>query len=693
MIVALRVSTAVLWIHYLLTERWAHIPGSIHGPKEWWYVAALTLLTIGLLREWRGEKAADDTRVMPAAAAAGLLGAALITLAVAFFIWFPLSTWTLTPFLDDWPPRYQSTREFIAWLNQEVLAGWQWNFLGGYHTSSDVTQHLGFLGYIPMSLFGEAVGFHLLHLLLFLAIPALITLDLRVAGEDRETCWVTAAAATLLSLNYSYFLFRSGDTNSLAGAVLTLAALTAAHAARQGRRWGGPALVCALVAVTYSHAGSFVYALLYLGLDGLLVRDWRGLGRAALAAVIAQVVALPVTFESWAYPGLFHFNNIHLNPPDGINWAALVKKVAYNTELLWLPGRWFNDYGGLANIFWPVAAVLVWTDRSRARLYAAGALVTLGLLRLNDPHFGYAFIRPIHMFPIFMAPVLGVMLVRYVRTRLVAWSLVALLALFVQVWWQTVPHVTSVRDFNSTLVDRVANANGALVLIENNPHRNTNASPGGVTAESRWGIHFESLIAAETGRRLYASYWDGWQWNPWRGQMLGGGTWMGKAIGEVPPAVFRDEMDRWGVMDLFVWSPESVRYFSEDPHYLRVWTDDEWTQFRRASGDGREVAVANGTAWLDRRSVSGAVVTLRGVRRGDTVVVRTNFHPSWTASAGGRPVDLRDEGGQLGFSAPCEGDCAVALEYPKRPVLRYLAVFAWILGMAGMAGWVVRRHP
>lgn len=684
MLWALRASSLLWWANFLLTARWAHVPGSVHGPKAPWFVAALLAFTVAVWWPAR-HRPAGPLLTRTDAAALAALGTGL--LALAFLAWFPPGTWRLVPFLDDWAPRYQSTREFIAWVNAGWVSGWQWHFLGGYHTSSDVTQSLGLLGYVPMTVLGDALGFHVLHALLFAAVPWLVSRDLALGGADRVTRQVAAGAAALLAAGYSYSLLRSGDTNSLAGAVLTLAAIVAGHAARRGRPWGGPALVTALIAVAYSHAGSFVYACLYLLLDAALARDGRAALRALGCAAVAQVAALPMTVESWLYPAYFHFNNLYLHPPPGIDWGSLLRKIGYNVELLWLPGRWFNDYGGLAMVLLPVALLLAVRDQTRARFHAAAVVLTVALMRLNDPHFGYAFVRPLHMFPVFLAPVVAIAVTRHARSRAGAWALAAVVALHVQILWQPVPHVAGLRDFNAALVDRVAAAPGALVLVENNPHRNTNAAPGGLTAPSRFGNHFEALLAAETGRRLYAGYWDGWQWNPWRGQMLSGGTWQGRAVAEVPPDILHQELRRWGVVDLFVWSDASVAWLSGDPRYDAIWADEAWTQFRVRDADPREVVVPSGAATLDGRSVGGAVVRLDGIRQGDPVIIRTNFHPAWQAAHGDQPVALREVDGQVAFDAPCEGSCEVRLRYPSRPGLRSLAVFAWLAGL-----WAVSRR-
>ncbi len=54
-------------------------------------------------------------------------------------------------------------------------------------------------------------------------------------------------------------------------------------------------------------------------------------------------------------------------------------------------------------------------------------------------------------------------------------------------------------------------------------------------------------------------------------------------------------MDRWGIVDLFVWSRESVAYLAADSRYRQVWSDNHWTQFRRDGADAREVTVPHGT--------------------------------------------------------------------------------------------------
>jgi hypothetical protein len=687
---ALVVSLGVLWLNYLLTSRpdWAGVDGWLHGPKQWIFLPAL--IVASALAVWPRRGAAESALSVGTARVAAAAGCAW--LAVAFFIWFPPHTWSQIPFLDDWPARYQATRDFIALLDRGTLTGWQWAFLGGYHSSSDVTQSLGLLAYVPMKVFGAAVGFHVVHLLLFAALPALGWIDLRL--DERADARVTALGTglfALLAAGYSYFLVRSGDTNSLAGVVTAFAAIVGAHAARRGRGWGGWLLVLGLALTNYAHAGFFAYAALYVVLDALLARDRPSLVRAGLAIACGALAAVPLTVEWWRYPAFFSFNNRFYAAPAGFDWREFGHQLYYNVELLWLPNRWFSDYTGLVRVFLPAAVALAVVDRSRARFYAWALIATLAVTRLDDVQLGFIFLRPIHMLAIFAAPVLAALVVRYAGSRAFGWALVAVVAAYVQVWYHAVPHVPDLRAFNGELVDRVRGAGGALVVVENNPHLNMNADPGGTTERSRFGVHFEPILADVTGRRLYAGYWDGWQWSPWKGQAIGGGAWLGRALASAPHDVFVDAMRRWGVVDLFVWSRATSAYLKEDARFEPVWTDGVWTEFALGAPDPREVAVEPpGQARLEHVSPTGADVVLSGVRAGSPVVVRTNFHPAWRAFLADRPVALTSREGQLSFEAPCSGDCVVALRYPRYPWLIALAVLGCLAG-GGVAARSSRR--
>src|SRR5262245_24394743 len=659
--VALVGSLALLWLNFTLTTRWAQVDGSINGAKRPLFALALAAATAFAIAGLRKRGGTEMSR----RAAHGVAVAGVVTLAACVLRWFPIAVWRQIPFLDDWPIRYQSAVDMMRLLTTGTFTGWEWRFHGGYHSSSDATQGLGTLTFVPMRLLGAALGFHVAHVLLLLALPLLVWRDLALDRSNQDRVGATAAGLTaLFATGYGYFLMRSGDTNSLGGVVMVMVTLLGAHAARRGRRWGAWTLVGGLTATAYAHPGFFAYACLYLLLDAAIARDRRSAARALVAIVAGLVASLPLTWESWRYPSYFLVNTLFYEPPRAIDWPSLAKTIYYNVELLWLPGRWFNDYAGLALVFLPVTIALAIVDRSRVRFHAFAILATLALMRLSNVYAGYVFLRPIHMLPVFSAPVLAALLVRHTADAWLRWSLAAVLALYVQIWFQSVPHVRDVREFNAALVDRVAHAPGALVLLENNPHRNMNAEPGGTTEPSRFGTHFEPLVADATGRRLYAGgYADGWSWSPWRGQVVAGGTFMGRSLTSEPHGAFVAEMHRWGVVDLFVWSETANAYLAGDPPFEKMWTDGVWTQFRLRPADPAEVVTATGRGTLANVGPHHADLALAGVRAGESVTVRTNFHPAWTASIDGRGIPLAPRDGQLSLDAPCTGGCTVSLDY------------------------------
>lgn len=671
---ALALSVLYGWAQFLLTVRWANVPGSLHGWKQPLVVGLLLLLS---WLAWRaralGSPSGLDRRAAAAVAAAGVL-----VLGTAFLVWLPVADWGRVPFLDNWTPRFVSTTIAVDLLRHGSLTGWNWDFLGGYPFATDVTQHHGVLGFLPMTVLGPAIGFHVLHLALFASLPLLAWLDLR--DEGPVVALAAAGLVAIISTNYSYFLVRSGDTNSLAGVACAMLALTGSHAAARGRRWGAPALVLGLSLAGYAHAGFFWYTAFYLAVEAVHTRDVTRARRAVVAVAAGLLASVPANWENWRHPAWFIVNNTSVDPAS-ITWAEQARKVYYNVELLWLPGRWFNDYTGLAVMLAPVMLWLAWHDRTRVGMHAAAALATLALTRLDGPMFGYLFLRPIHMLPWFVGAALAGFVVRYAGGRALAWTLVAWVGVYIQIWWQPVPHVDGLRDFNRELVQRLASLDGQVVAFENSPHRNVSADPRRWIVKTPFGAHFEPLLPGETGKRFYAGFWDGWQWVPWRADILAGGTWRGRPMADVDPAEFASEMRRWGVRDIVVWSEPARAALDSWPGVRRRWDADPWAQFELADADVRSVVTPRGQGRLERLSPLSASVVLDAVRAGDEVVVRARFHPSWMAADdSGAAVPLEAKDGQIAFAAQRDGPQVIHLRYATRPWTFAVAALALVLG-------------
>jgi hypothetical protein len=669
-------SLVIWWLNLWLTTRWADVPGSIHGSKRPVFVAALLVLTMFAIRQ-RLWTSAVVTRL---ARVAAVLGIALLV--IAFFCWFPPGTWTSIPFLDNWVPRYQSTIDQVALIRRGAFSGWNWWFLGGYQLSSDLTQNLGVLALPFVVLFGPQVGFHALHVVLFAAVPFLVYLDLK-NSDSREAATLAAAIACILTAGYCFSAVRSGDTNSLAGVGAATLAVVAMHRVHQRRRWAAPLLGLALTVTACTHLGFFAYAVAYCALHAVYYRDWRGAGLLAAGIACALIGTLPAMWENWTHPAFFNFNNVLLHPPESFQWGAFARQFYYNVEILLRPGRWFNDYSTPIRVFLPVAIFLALGIRSRVGFHAWAALATLALMTLNYSQFGFAFSRPFHMLPVFTAPVLAGFLVRHGGSRRVVGATVACLALYVSIVFSKVPHVQALADWNAALVSRIAAADGT-VLVENSPHLDMIESPDRSTPKTPFGAHFEPLLPGSTGRRFYAGFWDGWQWTAFRENLLAAGAMWGRSLEDVSDAEVVTELRRWGIQDVFVWSPVAQTFFSHSPHFSRRWQSGHWQHFVLNAADTRSVVTDSGTGSLADIEPLGGRVRLNDIAEGSQVVVRTNYYPAWSAQAGSTPVPLFAVDGQLAFRAPKSGSYEVELEYPRRGRLLIVSMVLFVIGMCGM---------
>ena len=398
----------------------------------------------------------------------------------------------------------------------------------------------------------------------------------------------------------------------------------------------------ALTLALYSHAAFFAYATVCLAVEVLFYRDWRGGARSVVALGVAFVAALPLHWELVRYPAWFVTNNLYFEAPPSFDWPGLLRQIWWATEILALPWRWFNDYGGLTHVFLVVLAWMAWRDRTRAGFYAWATLAIVLTLRFNSPQIGLVAGRQLHLLPVLVAPALAGFICRHAPGGQAArLAVAAVVAMFVAVPYTAVPHVPDIRRFNPTLVDRIQRAGGHLVLVENNPHWDMISDRAVRTERSRFDVHFESLLPAATGKLFFGQPQDGYHRSRFRGYSLAGGGFRGLAIDAVPAQHFVAELRRWGVQHLFVWSARSQRYLASRPEFGLRWQERDWQEFELIDADPRSVATSSGQGSLRGLNPVGGEVVLHGVAAGTPVVVRTHFYPAWSASAAGHGVLLQ----------------------------------------------------
>ena len=679
---ALAATLVLAWANFLLTGRWAALPGALNGWRQPFYAAALLAATVLAMTTRR--HVGEPVRIGRAASLTVLVAGATMLVA-ALLSRLPLSTWAQIPFKDDYTPLYQSAVNGVRLLRRGSVVGWNWWMLGGYPTSTDIAQSFGALAFIPMVIFGEQVGYHVLHAVVFLAIPAFVWWDIR--QDDREAAFLAAGFAGLFTAGYFAIIGNSGDTNSLIGVFCVGLAIVGSRAARLGRRWGGPVLMLALTLALYSHVAFCVYAGIYLLLEAAYYRDLEALRRLAVAGAFAVIVSLPVHWESLRYPSYISFNNTVYDPGAPFNLPLFVRTVYYNVEILALPRRWFNDYRSLTNVWLPALVVMAFAPgRSRAGFYASAVVLTQGLLRVNTSEAGALFDRIQHMMPLLAGPALAGFVLRFSGTRRLALALVALIGLYVATSFVPVRHVPDLRTFDPPLIDRIAASDGNMILVEISPHRDMDSDPVRRSPTTPFDVHFEGLLPDVAGQRFYSQMWDGWIWSVWRGQVVGAGTFRGRAIDETPPEVFAAEMRRWGVRHLFVWTDASREYLAGSGLFTSRWRNGLWSDFELADVDTREVVTTTGSGRLRALDFLGGDVELVDVTAGSPVIVRANYYPAWRAYADGREVPLYSTDGQIAFRAPGSGSYVVRFKYPR---YRWLSILA--LGAALVGFWIMTR--
>jgi hypothetical protein len=658
---ALFATLALLAINLATTGRWTDVPGALHGWRLPYVAAGLIVAAFfGLRAE------APGSRVLPWLPPATFVAGGLLLVGLFACVW----------------PRFQSTVEGVRLLRHGTFAGWRWPLLGGYAIGTDLNQSLTLIGALPMFVFGNAVGYHVVHLLLFLSLPALVFWDLG-RTESRKLAWLSAGFVALSGAGAAWNFMRSGDTNSLAGLVGVAAVVTASQYASTRGRYGMTALVLAVALTAYSNVSYVPYAVALLLLEAAYYRDWQRLRRGGVALVLAGIMSLPATYELLRYPQEFVVNNMSFEPESGINIGRAMRKIFYHVQIHFQPSRWLNDPIGITSLFFPLVLVAAWRREGRAGYYAWGALFVDGLIRLTINEVGATFSRSFHLLIVLTPVALAWFVVSRSWNRGLAVALTVVVGLCFQITGISVAHISSLAAFLPSLVDRIRAVDDRRVLVENNPHRDTDATPEARTEPSLYGIHYEALVPEATGKLLYAGYWDGWQFTRFNGEMLAGGGWQGRVLAEGDRTAFVDEMRRWGVRHLFVWSKTATARLSAWPEFSRVWRADPWSEYELIDprADSRLVVTSHGEAELTSTNPLGGVVRLVDANAGDLVVVRTHFHPAWAVDWSGRSIPATNTGGQLSFVAPTTGSYDVTLVYPPRRWLLICPLLAAVVGV------------
>jgi hypothetical protein len=105
-----------------------------------------------------------------------------------------------------------------------------------------------------------------------------------------------------------------------------------------------------------------------------------------------------------------------------------------------------------------------------------------------------------------------------------------------------------------------------------------------------------------------------------------------------------------------------------------TWHDANWTVYRADNNDIRSVVAPHGSGIMVNQDPFGKTVKLSNVRKGDEIVLRSDFMRQWKGYYNGRPVPLYEKDGQIAFKAPREGAYDLTLKFPKYGLLTAISL-------------------
>jgi len=601
--------------------------------------------------------------------AVALVAAVLAGLLALFLVRFPPASWGEWIIQDDYGlVHYNSIREWES-LKAGGLSGWEEAVEGGrpLHLNARTLLPL----YAPFhALLGPKAALHALTLLLYLAVPLLAAWWARDV-DPRATLPAFLVGSVLAASMFTNVLLW-GMLYSLAAADLLILELILVRRVARGGRLAAVGLGVALAIAAMVHALAFLLTIPALVTGALLFTSGsrRRLlplaGAAALGALVALPYFLPLLRD------LRYLSPIYLTGGEH-PWFASVWEVpllqglarAYDA-LLWS----HPTYAGPIFHLLPLLLLPLRTPLGRAGL----PLLTLVALiaAIVVPRLGYSVIRLDYLLPVTLAA-----LIPAAARAAAEWGVrsVGPTALLVLLAWfgpglmgtGRFLHTPAVGALLPGLVAAVRGADGYRVLVENSTGVDPSLAGQGVGEVSPLPhAHLEGLLALETGRRLFAH--PGWDPNPYhafRDVYFANGLFRGLPLAQYRVSEVAEELRRWGVRRLAVWSEGAKGLFAREAHrFPEVGREGPYVILDARDAEPSAVAVERGTAEIVEDGFFRRRVRLSGMRAGDTVRMKSHYHPGWRARTGGSPVPLYDVGGQLAFQAPGAGEHEVTLELP-----------------------------
>lgn len=598
---------------------------------------------------------------------------------------------------DDASMLYAYTAQGLDMLSQGGAFGWNSSLMGGYPAFLDKQYNLALCAAPFAALFGPLKGFNLLVFFSIMIFPFLSYRCIRtwLPGERTAAVWGIYFSCAMIN-SFFWCFINNCSFNSMLGLDFYVLNLLLVRRFLDERPYASFCLALSVALTCYAHLSYFVLSIITMIIIAMIAPGrMRNTGRMAVVLAVAFICTLPYSWQMIRYRHYFVEDMRHYAPP--VRHFSLPGILTFSIRSFrdnLMPDLW----GGLS--FIPVFLVMCLRRRGRGPqvllyAYCVLALVIAVGMAVTDQ----AFMRMSYGLSIFW-----ILLISYagsetwgvgrVFQRLLWGGLLFVLITFVWIaspafnsW--TTPRLKDLKSYNRTFFEKMTGLSGNLILFEGQGGLNHATESNLGRRSEKWSddVHMAGVVALETGKNLFSTNIDGFHPSVFRANAITCGTYKGRFLSEYPPGVITALLKKWGIRYLVVWSSEARAYFvSQKEAYRCIWSIDteelkragfepvRWEIYEFLDADPRSVVGAHGGGEVKTVDYFSKILRVHGAVKGEKMVLRMNYFPSWRAFWKGGEVQLVNEEGQMGIWCPESGDITIYLQFPKYRLITMLIV-------------------
>lgn len=597
----------------------------------------------------------------------------------AIFIYRYGASFRGIPFHDDFPETYCMSVKGVEMLFNGGIFGWDSRHLGGYPAAYTGTTSIAFL-FLPFYFLGQ-YGYQLMHFCLWLSFPVLVSVYAYSLFGDRKITAFALLYSTMAFPLYLDLFLHWGNIHNLAGINVFVLCLIFNERMKQKKAMSFFISVFLLILLYYTVITHALVFSVFLIIDWLCRPSKPLLKRTALLMALVFFGTLNYTWYYIKYGGYWR--------GDFMNYTPVFKIL--DTRHLWQSLPELLRYVTSDTCRWLWSAPLLLLAVRKNKLRPIVIMINLALLIFIIAKLSIATDFNIRFFPRkianFLPVVTSIVFAFWTATlksrALKALPLLILLALLypnIQSKWQgKIPVISGARRYNPALFENIKKLDGNLILFENTRGNNNLLIN---KEDPRWSqlyehTHIAQLMAMETDKKFFSTTHEGWHETAFRGNAIIGGVYKGRLLPDVPVEEIENTLALWGIKYLVLRTGISKDYFRGFPErFEKVWEGGEWEILRYLAADAREVSMRQGKGEIIHEGYFDKKIRLLNALKGDTISVRTNYFPSWKAYCNGKRLPISDVNGQIGWTAPLDGNYIVTLKFPGYAMFSLLALFS-----------------